>query len=91
MGESRYKKRCVRNYGLKKGVYQQRGYTVEPVFGNVKWNRRQLIMSMRGKRRVEGEFRLMCLVHNIGKIISKVQAMAEQEKACYHSMIVVAG
>ncbi len=36
MGESRYKKRCVRNYGLKKGVYRQRGYAVEPVFGNMK-------------------------------------------------------
>ncbi len=48
-------------------------------------------MSMRGKRRGEGKFRLMCLAHNIGKIISKTQKAAEQEKARYHSMMVVAG
>lgn len=29
---------------------------------------------MRGKRKVKGEFLLMCIVHNIGKIISKIQA-----------------
>jgi len=32
-----------------KVVYQQRVYTVGPVFSNMKWNRPKLIMMMRGK------------------------------------------
>jgi transposase len=59
-------------------VYQQRSYTVEPVFSNMKWNRPKLIMTMRGKRKVKGEFILMCIVHNIGKIIGKVQAIPSE-------------
>jgi transposase len=74
-----------------KKIYQMRSYTVEPVFGNIKWNRRRLMMSMRGKRKVKGEFLLMCLAHNIGKIISKIQKVAEQEKVCYQPMMAVAG
>ena len=74
-----------------KKIYQMRSYTVEPVFGNIKWNKRRLIMSMRGKRKVKGEFLLMCLAHNIGKIISKIQAVAEQERACYQPMMTVTG
>ena len=72
-------------------IYQMRSYTVEPVFGNMKWNRRRLIMSMRGKRKVKGEFLLMCLAHNIGKIISKIQTVAEQEKVCYQPVMAGAG
>ena len=64
-----------------KVVYKQRGYTVEPVFGNMKWNRPKLIMMMRGKRKVKGEFLLMCIVHNIGKIISKIQAQPAEVMA----------
>lgn len=74
-----------------KKIYQMRSYTVEPVFGNMKWNKRRLIMSMRGKRKVKGEFVLMCLAHNVGKIISKIQKVTEQEKACYRPMMAVAG
>ena len=68
-----------------------RSYTVEPVFGNMKWNKRRLIMSMRGKRKVKGEFLLMCLAHNIGKIISRIQAITEQDKVCYQPMMAMAG
>ena len=72
-----------------KKIYQKRSYTVEPVFGNMKWNRPKLIMSMRGKRKVTGEFILMCLTHNIGKIISKIQTKAEESKACCRPMMAV--
>ena len=74
-----------------KKIYQMRSYTVEPVFGNMKWNRKRLMMSMRGKRKVKGEFLLMCLAHNIGKIISKIQKVAEQEKVCYQPVMAGAG
>lgn len=55
-----------------KKIYVQRMYTVEPVFGNMKWNGRKLILSLRGWVKVNGEFQLMCLTHNIKKIISAV-------------------
>ena len=64
-----------------KVIYQQRGHTVEPVFSNIKWNRPKLIIMMRGKKKVRGEFLLMCIVHNIGKIISKIQAQPAEVMA----------
>lgn len=63
-----------------KEIYRKRSYTVEPVFGDMKWNRAHLIMSLRGKRKVRGEFILMCLTHNIGKIIRKVQTKIEENQ-----------
>jgi transposase len=49
-------------------IYKKRLYTVEPVIGNMKWNRRRIMMSLRGFEKVRGEFLLMCLVHNVKKI-----------------------
>lgn len=47
-------------------------YTVEPVFGNIQGSRGKIILSLRGKVKVKGEWLLMCLVHNIRKIVRKV-------------------
>ena len=55
-----------------KRVYAKRGYTVEPVFGHIKWNGRKLSMDLRGSVKVRGEFSLLCLVHNVKKIVGKV-------------------
>lgn len=55
-----------------KHIYKKRGYTVEPVFGQMKWNGRKSSMSVRGLVKVRGEFSLMCLVHNVKKIVKKV-------------------
>ena len=52
-------------------IYKKRLYTVEPVIGNLKWNRRRIMMSLRGLEKVRGEFSLMCLVHNVKKITKK--------------------
>jgi len=57
-----------------KKTYQKRMYTVEPVFGNIQGNRGKIMMSLRGRVKVKGEFLLMCLVHNIQKIVRKVLA-----------------
>jgi transposase len=54
-----------------KEIYKKRLYTAEPVLGNMKWNRRRLMMSLRGLEKVRGEFSLMCLVHNVKKIVKK--------------------
>lgn len=53
--------------------YLKRMYTVEPVFGAIKWNRGKVVMSLRGMVKVAGEFSLLCLVHNIKKIIVEVR------------------
>jgi transposase len=55
-------------------IYKKRLYTVEPVIGNIKWNRRRIMMSLRGLEKVSGEFFLMCLVHNVKKVVKGVLA-----------------
>ena len=55
-----------------KQIYKKRGYTVEPVFGQIKWDGRKLSMDLRGSVKVRGEFSLMCLVHNVKKIVKRV-------------------
>jgi transposase len=55
-----------------KQIYKKRGYTVEPVFGEIKWDGRKLSMDLRGSVKVRGEFSLMCLVHNVKKIVKRV-------------------
>jgi len=57
-----------------KKIYNKRLYTVEPVIGNMKWNRRRIMMSLRGLEKVRGEFALMCLVHNVKKVAKAVLA-----------------
>ena len=42
--------------------------------GHIKWNRRKLMMSLRGLVKVRGEFSLMCLVHNVKKVVRAVLA-----------------
>ena len=47
---------------------------MEPVFVNMKWNRRRIMMSLRGLEKMRGEFFLMCLVHNVKKVVKGVLA-----------------
>ncbi len=46
---------------------------------------------MRGKGKVKGEFILMCLTHNISKIISKIQTKTEKSSACYRPVMAMVG
>ncbi len=48
--------------------YQKRMHTVEPVFGNIKFNLGYWQFLVRGISKVKGEFNLMCIAHNIKKI-----------------------
>ena len=48
-------------------VYRRRKFTVEPVFGQVKWNRALRALSMRGQSKSRSEFRFVCAVHNLMK------------------------
>lgn len=45
-------------------IYAKRGYTVEPVFGEIKRYGRKPSMDLRGPVKVRGEFSLLCPAHN---------------------------
>ena len=42
--------------------------TVEPVFGNLRGNKRLDRFTLRGKTKVDGQWKLYCLMHNIEKL-----------------------
>ena len=51
-----------------KQIYSHRMSVVEPVFGNIGTNKRLNRFSLRGKTKVQGQWRLYCMVHNIEKL-----------------------
>lgn len=51
-----------------KEEYKKRMYTAEPPFGNMKHNFGYRYFLLRGVEKVQGEFNLMCIGHNINKI-----------------------
>ena len=55
---------------LGKQIYAHRMSVVEPVFGNIGTNKRLNKFSLRGKRKVQGQWQLFSLVHNIEKIMN---------------------
>lgn len=48
--------------------YGERFATVEPVFGNVRSNKRLNRFTLRGQKKVDGQWKLFALVHNIEKL-----------------------
>ena len=48
--------------------YAQRFGAVEPVFGNVRYNKGLDRFTLRGRTKVDGQWKLFCLVHNIEKL-----------------------
>lgn len=48
--------------------YGRRIATVEPVFGNLRHNKRLDRFTLRGKKKVDTQWKLYCLVHNIEKL-----------------------
>lgn len=51
-----------------KTIYSHRMSVVEPVFGNLTSNKRLRRFSLRGRKKVQGQWHLCCLVHNIEKL-----------------------
>ena len=49
-------------------LYGQRFGTVEPVFGNIRYNKRLDRFTLRGRTKVNGQWLLFCLVHNVEKL-----------------------
>ncbi len=51
-----------------KQIYSHRMSVVEPVFGNIGTNKRLNRFSLRGKKKVQGQWQLYCLIHNLEKL-----------------------
>jgi len=51
-----------------KHIYSHRMSVVEPVFGNIGTNKGLNRFSLRSKKKVQGQWHLYCLVHNIEKL-----------------------
>ena len=49
-------------------LYSQRFGTVEPVFGNIRHNKRLTRLNHRGRDKVNTQWNLYCMVHNIEKL-----------------------
>lgn len=56
-----------------KNIYKRRRHTVEPPFGNIKYNIGLDEFNLRGKENVKIEFLLTCIIHNIMKIGGFIQ------------------
>ncbi len=48
--------------------YGRRFSTVEPVFGNLRHNKQLNRFTLRGKKKVDAQWKLYCMVHNIEKL-----------------------
>jgi len=55
-----------------KEIYQKRLHPIEAAFGHVKYNLGYQQFLLRGLEKVKAEFTLMCLVHNLRKIVAKL-------------------
>ena len=62
----RMKRAIDSDYGRQ--LYGQRFATVEPVFGNLRHNKRLNRFTLRGQKKVDTQWKLYCLVHNIEKL-----------------------
>ena len=51
-----------------RALYGGRFATVEPVFGNLRHNKRLNRFTLRGRQKVDTQWKLYCLVHNIEKL-----------------------
>jgi hypothetical protein len=58
-----------------KRKYGKRKCIVEPVFGDMKYNRNMRGVLLRGKIKAKGEFLIMCIAHNLKKIANYIRGM----------------
>jgi len=51
-------------------IYSHRMSVVEPMFGNIGANKGLNRFSLRGKQKIQGQWKLFCIVHNIEKLMN---------------------
>jgi transposase len=54
-----------------KRVYSHRMEIIEPCFGNIEYCKGMNRFTLRGKKKVDGQWKLYCMVHNIGKCVGR--------------------
>ena len=60
-----------------RALYGRRFATVEPVFGNIRHNKGLDRFTLRGQKKVDTQWKLYCLVHNIEKLAHHGYALRE--------------
>ena len=60
-----------------KAIYSIRQHTVEPVFGNIKYNLGYRTFLLRGLGKVSAEFALMCSAHNLLKLLAEANGKGQ--------------
>lgn len=60
-----------------RALYGRRFATVEPVFGNIRHNKKLNRFTLRGQKKVDTQWKLFCLVHNIEKLAHHGYAVTE--------------
>ena len=65
-----FTQRMIQRFDSSRGrhYYSRRMGTVEPVFANIRSAIGLDRFNMRGRRKVDAQWKLFCLVHNIGKL-----------------------
>ena len=58
-----------------KARLRRRRESVEPVFGNLKWNLGFRRFRLRGLSQVQGEFALLCMGHNVNKLFGLLRGV----------------
>ncbi len=51
-----------------KRIYSHRMSVVEPVFGNLEFNKRLSRFTLRGLKKINAQWKLFCLIQNIEKL-----------------------
>ena len=76
--ERNYSKEMIAKIDTKRGreLYPRRIAIVEPVFANIRTNKRLDRFTLRGKIKVNIQWLLYCMVHNIEKIVNFGYAIA---------------
>ena len=59
-------------------IYGRRQSLVEPVFGNLRYNKGLRRFTLRGRQKVDAQWKLYCLVHNIEKLAHHGYAPGER-------------
>jgi len=72
-------------------IYKRRMCTVEPVYGNLKENLGFRRFLLRGHEKASGEFALMCIGHNLGKLFRAVKGQVERTGCAFKSLLKEAG
>ena len=74
--ETNYSKAMLEKVDSEKGrkIYPQRMAIVEPVFANIRTQKRMGHFTLRGKIKVNIQWMLYCMVHNIEKIMNYATA-----------------